>query len=704
MIVAGGCTGIEPTPAPNDRLPEQIVRRPAPGAFGTAVRVVLYPTESGPVLTDALLIDETVTPSETGDLLVVDDEGAILARAEVPPPEVIAPPPLEGESTATAIIDWSAPLQVLLPWPERAAAIVLGENRIEYPPRLDMEIKSDEVVPEAVALDVRGSGESRWDIVFLPDGYTTSEMSAFEAQARRLVAEIETTSPFREYAEFFNFWMIPVASNTSGIHRTIAGDTRFACRIEDVSNLVRCDRRDDAAQIALASVASANISVIVANDRFGGRSSALSSSRLMIVSSASAQPVFVHELGHLFDLADEYVYTDGLVASGGINCSAQTPALWESVWTPLDPQVGSFLGCSRSTAYRPTDNSCVMRTLNHRTFCPICNEGLVRRIPNGFFSASPVARPEDGGSISIGNGPTQFRVEIAPIPTFRFRWALDGTPLPNTANVHALDGCAFGADTTTRHVLEVSLVNDSPALRPAYRSLHSGQQTWYLVGNAACGDPGAGNETEAPAAIESAHPYASNLSETFEVNAPEGTSRMRLQFSRIDLELNYDFLEVRDSSGAVVARYTGSQGETVTPEIIGNRATLHLTSDASVTRWGFALDRIIRVNETAPSISWMRMATSIESPTPYPSNHTQSWTISPQGATAVRIHFASFRTERNYDVVNVYDRTGARLASFSGDLGEFMTNIFANPPLRIDFRTDSSVTEQGFRIDWIEYR
>jgi hypothetical protein len=59
--------------------------------------VVHYPKENGPVLTDALLIDEIVTPSETGDLLVVDDEGAILARAEVPPPEVIAPPPLEGD-------------------------------------------------------------------------------------------------------------------------------------------------------------------------------------------------------------------------------------------------------------------------------------------------------------------------------------------------------------------------------------------------------------------------------------------------------------------------------------------------------------------------------------------------------------------------------------------------------------------------------
>jgi hypothetical protein len=654
------------------------------------------------------LVDDILDPSETGDLWIVDENGEILARAEVPAPEVIAPPPLHEGEVVPSVVDWGAAIEVFVPWPEGAAAIVLGDDRIEYPPRLDAEIKGDVVVPDAVPLEVRG--DLRWNVVFLAEGYTAREMSDFEARAREFVSQFSSTSPYREYIEFFNFWMVPTVSNTSGVRNTTPGDTPFGCHVEPITSALRCERRSEATVAAHAAVASANIVVIVVNNPWGARSVANGSARVVIMSSSGTHPTFVHEMGHIFELSDEYLSGES-AAAVGVNCSRQNPGPWESVWASIDPLIGSFPGCGRSTYYRPTEDSCVMRNLNHEAFCRVCNEELVRRLPQGFFSASPVPRPEDGGNIPIGRTPPQFRVEYADIPTMRFQWTLDGTRLSTTGLVHTLDPCAFGNDTTTRHRLEVAAINDSPALRPAYRRPSGGRmQTWNLVGSSACGSPevpeipDAPDATEVPSTIQSAHPYASNLSSTFEVNAPAGTSRMRLRFSRIELETNYDFLEVRDARGMVVARYTGSQGETLTPEISGNRATLHLTTDGSMNRWGFALAAIVRVSETAMPIEWRRARVTIESPNPYPSNHTQSWSVSAEGATAVRLHFASFRTEARYDVVNVYDSTGTRVESYSGNLGEFVTNPFANPPLRVELRTDGSVTDQGFRIDWFESR
>lgn len=696
-----GCAPSEPIPVRHDEIPERVVRRPAPFASGTAVRVVLYQTPEGPVLVDALLVDEIASSSETGDLLVIDEEGAIVARAEVPEPETIAPPPL-GDEAVTAVTDWGAALEVVLPWSERAAAVVLGDDRIEYPPRLDVEVKADEGVPGAVAIYQEGDGAHRWDVVFLAEGFTAREMSTFEAQARRLADELRGGSPFREYAEFFNFWMIPTTSNTSGIGTSNAVDTRFGCYMDRATSVIMCERRQRASELAQAALASADFSIIVANDRAGGRASA--SSRTVIMNTSSSDTVFRHEFAHLFGLGDEYVYTNE-VGGTGANCSPRAPAPWESAWTPVDPNIGSFLGCGRSSYYRPTEESCLMRTLNHSAFCAVCNERLVRQFPNGFFRTTPVPRPEDGGNIVVGPGPVEFGVEFASIPTFRYRWELDGMPLSDTGMDHVVDACAFGSDTTTRHILQIFATNESTALRPDYRRVTSSSATWYLVGSAACAGPTMpAEDTDTAIDIQSTHPYANGASLSFEVEAPPGTARMRLRFSRIDLEPNYDFLDVRDASGAVVARYTGAHSETLTPEITGARATLHLTSDASVNRWGFALDRIIRSSEAEPTVSWTRTPSTIESAHPYGNNRSETWTVAPPGATAARLHFASFRTEQNYDVVTIYDRNGTRLDSYSGARGEFVTNVFANPPLRIEFRSDQSVTDDGFRIDWIEHR
>lgn len=94
--------------------------------------------------------------------------------------------------------------------------------------------------------------------------------------------------------------------------------------------------------------------------------------------------------------------------------------------------------------------------------------------------------------------------------------------------------------------------------------------------------------------IESPHPYANELSQSFPLSWwTGGASRTKLHFERISLEEGYDFLEVRDTTrGAVLDRFTGRHEDLwVGPYETGN-LELRLVTDESVTGWGFRLDRL----------------------------------------------------------------------------------------------------------------
>ena len=92
-----------------------------------------------------------------------------------------------------------------------------------------------------------------------------------------------------------------------------------------------------------------------------------------------------------------------------------------------------------------------------------------------------------------------------------------------------------------------------------------------------------------PRQIESPHDYPNNYDNTWTVS--EGGARfIRLHFSRIEVEKNYDFLTVEDGAGNLVARYTGQDSDVLTPAIAGDTAVIRLVSDYSVRQFGFEMD------------------------------------------------------------------------------------------------------------------
>ena len=93
--------------------------------------------------------------------------------------------------------------------------------------------------------------------------------------------------------------------------------------------------------------------------------------------------------------------------------------------------------------------------------------------------------------------------------------------------------------------------------------------------------------------LSSEHPYVDNASLRFPIEGPAEATHMRLVFTKVSTEQNYDYVEVYAApSGQRIARYTGEIGAVTTAEIPSNRAEIRLTSDGSITGHGFDLEAI----------------------------------------------------------------------------------------------------------------
>ena len=91
--------------------------------------------------------------------------------------------------------------------------------------------------------------------------------------------------------------------------------------------------------------------------------------------------------------------------------------------------------------------------------------------------------------------------------------------------------------------------------------------------------------------VESPHPYANNANLTYNVTAPSNAAQIRLHFSSLDLETNYDYVRVKDAQGNEVNSYTGDYTDTWSSWMDGHQAQIVLTSDLSKMGDGFVCDR-----------------------------------------------------------------------------------------------------------------
>jgi hypothetical protein len=99
--------------------------------------------------------------------------------------------------------------------------------------------------------------------------------------------------------------------------------------------------------------------------------------------------------------------------------------------------------------------------------------------------------------------------------------------------------------------------------------------------------------TTASYVIASAHNYANSYTYTWPTKTVTGATQIRVHFTKIDVESNYDFVYVLNSAGTQYSKLTGLYSTGVwSAWVPGTSLKVKMTTDSSVVKWGFATDLI----------------------------------------------------------------------------------------------------------------
>lgn len=305
---------------------------------------------------------------------------------------------------------------------------------------------------EVESLKVSGDNDKRINLVILSEGYQVSEFAKFKNDAINFMTDMFSQSPFVEYTNYFNVYIIKVPSNESGSdHPGTATDV-----IEPASAIINVDTYFNTSYDSfnfhrlLFSSDYATINTVLANnfpefdqtiilvnsDEYGG-----SGGQFPFTSTGtSANEIAIHELGHsLFDLKDEY-YPGDVLAAEAINMTQETnPALvkWKN-WLGIN-SVGIYAYASSGAAAtwnRPHQN-CKMRYLGV-PFCSVCKEGMIEKIHDlvsPIDSYMPISNTVNNPSF-----PIDFNLNlIKPEPnTLENEWVLNSLNIANNVEVVSL--------------------------------------------------------------------------------------------------------------------------------------------------------------------------------------------------------------------------------------------------------------------------
>lgn len=301
-----------------------------------------------------------------------------------------------------------------MPYPKQPVEIELSardkaDNRF-YP------LLKIEVDPQSISIDrgalknhpVRrlqdeGDMAEKVDFVFLPEGYTETEMGKFEADARRFMELLFTIPPYDARRSDFNVWAVDVPSEESGtdlsgkgIYRNTAFGSGFY-----TFGLDRYLTTSDMKSIrdALWNVPCDAIFILVNSSDYGG-GGIYNYYAMGTADHERTAKVFVHELGHSFaGLADEYFESE--VAYGNfynvklepwepnittlVNfdskwkdlLSEETPVPTPAAGNEAKPGVYEGGGYVAKGVYRPMVH-CMMR--DYHPFCPVCRRAILKMI------------------------------------------------------------------------------------------------------------------------------------------------------------------------------------------------------------------------------------------------------------------------------------------------------------------------------------
>lgn len=278
-----------------------------------------------------------------------------------------------------------------------------------------VSIHSEEINPEnyfilneslpdyqVVHIQTNGNPESKVDLVFLPEGYTSAEMDKFIIDIERMNKAMFKEAPFDQLKDQFNIYAVQVPSLESGtdipgdgVYKNTAFNSTFYT-FDTPRYLTTSDMKS--IHDAAALVPYDHVYVLVNTERYGG-GGFYNYLSLTSVDHEKSERVFVHEFGHGFaGLADEY-YSSSVAYDGFYNLEVEpwepnitTLVDFDSKWpdliekgTPVPTprksenrkKVGLFEGGGylAKGIYSPMMD-CRMKSNEAKSFCPVCQQAI----------------------------------------------------------------------------------------------------------------------------------------------------------------------------------------------------------------------------------------------------------------------------------------------------------------------------------------
>lgn len=203
---------------------------------------------------------------------------------------------------------------------------------------------------------------------------------------------------------------------------------------------------------------------------------------------------------------------------------------------------------------------------------------------------------------------------------------------------------------------------------------------------------------------ESTHPYNNYENSEYIYTSPdENAKALRVKFSsKCMTEEKYDVIEIYASNGEKVGSYSGSQLQNKLLTIPGNSFKIKFTSDHSKTFYGFKVISVVPISDSVYDSQTLAFP---ESNHPYENSANEMYRYkSPNPlCRSLKVKFSDKTfTEKDYDIITIYDGNENKIGSYSGDeLAGRMLDIDGNE-FRIVFSTDHSKTLYGFSIDSVQ--
>ena len=345
-----------------------------------------------------------------------------------------------------------------------------------------------------------GPTTNRLNVVFLSEGYTSSQSGLFLSDATNAMNILLSRPPLTEYQSYLNGFAIWVASAQAGSdHPPTLVNTYFNSSFSGTLITIPSDSTGQGKVDSLVATYApwADLRILLVNDPVSGGSGG---TNLAIVSTGDygLEDHLVHEVGHtLAGLGDEYdSFYDFPSTTEEPNTTQQTNRTllkWKAWINPATPiptlagtgydygVVGLFQGAHYHTTnwYRP-EYDCLMRSTSpYVDFCHVCSETMV-------LSFYRCVRPVDSFA------PASTNLTLTNLPALSFsvtnlqpathslsvQWSTNGVAVTNATNaVFTLQPQSLGGGTNR---IQAVVKDGTPLVRNDPTNLLSQTITWSV--------------------------------------------------------------------------------------------------------------------------------------------------------------------------------------------------------------------------------